>query len=260
MSTVDNVLSIAKAEEGYREGYSSGHWNNDQKYSDSVPGLEWSDWQAWCATFVSWVAMQAGVANLYPRTASCFTGVEWFKQRGRFSEYPAVGAQVFFGPGGGTHTGLVYAYDGDYIYTVEGNTNDNGSAEGNGVYLKRRARRDDYVYGYGYPHFPEGIQSADPAWAAQNPGETPAPKPVQYVPFPGAAWFKSNPNSPIVTAMGNRLVAEGCSRYRNGPGPQWTSADKDSYAAWQRKQGFTGADADGWPGKTTWDALRVPKP
>ncbi|MFG2916266.1 peptidoglycan-binding protein [Kitasatospora sp. NPDC048298] len=79
-----------------------------------------------------------------------------------------------------------------------------------------------------------------------------------YVPFPGAAWFKANPRSPIVTAMGRRLVAEGCSAYASGPGPQWTEADRQSYAKWQRKRGFTGTDADGWPGKSTWDALRVP--
>ncbi|MEU1099357.1 peptidoglycan-binding protein, partial [Streptomyces sp. NPDC005877] len=62
-----------------------------------------------------------------------------------------------------------------------------------------------------------------------------------------------------VTAMGRRLVAEGCGRYNQGPGPSWTLADKNSYAAWQRKLGYTGSDADGIPGKTSWDKLRVPK-
>ncbi|MFJ8386228.1 peptidoglycan-binding protein [Streptomyces sp. NPDC094438] len=79
------------------------------------------------------------------------------------------------------------------------------------------------------------------------------------VPFPGAAWFQDEPNSALITAMGNRLVAEGCGRYSSGPGPQWTDSDRQSYAAWQRKQGFGGSDADGWPGKTTWDALKVPR-
>ncbi|MER6364969.1 peptidoglycan-binding protein [Kitasatospora sp. NPDC001527] len=79
-----------------------------------------------------------------------------------------------------------------------------------------------------------------------------------FVPFPGAAWFRNAPRSPIITAMGRRLVAEGCSAYSSGPGPQWTEADRKSYALWQRKRGFFGSDADGWPGKTTWDALRVP--
>jgi LysM repeat protein len=83
---------------------------------------------------------------------------------------------------------------------------------------------------------------------------------VRYQPFPGSAWFKRRPRSPIVTAMGRRLVASGCGRYRTGPGPQWSDADRDSYAAWQRKLGHSGSAADGWPGKNSWDRLKVPKP
>ncbi|MFD3327577.1 peptidoglycan-binding protein [Streptomyces sp. NPDC058701] len=81
---------------------------------------------------------------------------------------------------------------------------------------------------------------------------------TRYAPFPGAAFFRGSPSSPVVTAMGRRLVAEGCSAYSLGPGPQWSEADRRSYATWQRKLGFRGADADGWPGRASWDALKVP--
>ncbi|MCX3061868.1 peptidoglycan-binding protein [Streptomyces beihaiensis] len=84
------------------------------------------------------------------------------------------------------------------------------------------------------------------------------PRPPRHQPYPGASFFRAHPHSPIVTAMGHRLVAEGCGHYRVGPGPQWTEADRESYAAWQRKLGFRGADADGWPGPTSWAALKVP--
>ncbi|MGW1277579.1 peptidoglycan-binding protein [Streptomyces tsukubensis] len=92
-------------------------------------------------------------------------------------------------------------------------------------------------------------------------GDKPKPKPpaTGYAPFPGDKFFRSSPRSELVTRMGRRLVAEGCGRYASGPGPQWTESDRKSYAAWQRKKGFTGSDADGWPGRTTWDALRVPR-
>ncbi|KUN76132.1 peptidoglycan-binding protein [Streptomyces griseoruber] len=79
-----------------------------------------------------------------------------------------------------------------------------------------------------------------------------------YQPFPGADWFRRRPRSAIVTAMGRRLVAVGCSAYASGPGPQWTEADRSSYAKWQRKLGYTGSAADGWPGATSWAALKVP--
>ncbi|WP_158935125.1 peptidoglycan-binding protein, partial [Streptomyces capuensis] len=88
------------------------------------------------------------------------------------------------------------------------------------------------------------------------PGKAPA---VQYEPFPGAAFFHGGRHSSIITAMGRRLVAEGCGAYRSGPGPDWTNADRESYRRWQKKLGYTGFDADGIPGKTSWDKLRVPK-
>jgi hypothetical protein len=84
-------------------------------------------------------------------------------------------------------------------------------------------------------------------------------KPAGYEPFPGAAFFQKSPNSPIVTAMGKRLVAVGCSAYASGPGSKWTNADRESFRKWQRKLGDAPAYCDGWPGKKQWDALKVPK-
>ncbi|MEU1009083.1 peptidoglycan-binding protein [Streptomyces sp. NPDC005890] len=80
-----------------------------------------------------------------------------------------------------------------------------------------------------------------------------------YEPFPGSAFFVPGRHSAVITAMGRRLVAEGCGRYAQGPGPDWTEADRRSYAAWQRKLGYTGADADGIPGRTSWAKLHVPR-
>ncbi|MFJ9587735.1 peptidoglycan-binding protein [Streptomyces acidicola] len=86
----------------------------------------------------------------------------------------------------------------------------------------------------------------------------PAPKP-SYEPFPGSGFFHVGQKSPVITAMGRRLVAEGCSRYEQGPSPEWTETDRRSYAAWQQKLGFKGKDADGIPGKFSWDKLKVPR-
>lgn len=92
--------------------------------------------------------------------------------------------------------------------------------------------------------------------------QPPPPQPPQqsgYVPFPGTAWFKTQPNSPIISSMGVRLIEEGCSAYGpGGPPSQWTDQHRQSYAMWQRKLGYSGADADGWPGETSWTRLRVP--
>lgn len=102
------------------------------------------------------------------------------------------------------------------------------------------------------------------AWVKKSVPRPPVkPKPptkptAKYEPFPGAAFFKAGIRSAVVTAMGKRLVAEGCGRYEVGPGPAWSEADRKSYAAWQRKLGYSGTGADGIPGKTSWDRLKVP--
>lgn len=85
------------------------------------------------------------------------------------------------------------------------------------------------------------------------------PAKPKYEPFPGAAWFKTGRKSPIVLAMRKRLIAVGCNRYKSSTDPDTIgSGDKASYEAWQRKCGFTGKSAEWPPGKTTWDALKVP--
>ncbi|MFD4320101.1 peptidoglycan-binding protein [Streptomyces sp. NPDC058548] len=98
----------------------------------------------------------------------------------------------------------------------------------------------------------------DPAKPTPTPGGA-KPQPPALASFPGTSFFQAGRSSPLITAMGRRLAAEGCSAYTSGPGPRWTEADRLSYAKWQRKLGFRGSDADGIPGPTSWTALRVPK-
>ncbi|MEU3350269.1 peptidoglycan-binding protein [Streptomyces sp. NPDC037389] len=281
MSVANDVIAIARDEIGYQEGWEDGHWNNIQRYAPAVDGLEWAQGEPWCHTFVSWCFQEADAADLAPVTASCAEGVEWFQDRGRYTDYPVIGGIVYFGPGGGTHTGIVVSYTDAEITTVEGNTNSNGSAEGDGVYLKTRLRHSSYIHGYGIPDFPEGVVLADPAWRGEKGvtffGHEASTDDIPegddqpgrdhdrgtggggYEPFPGERWFRDAPDSPIITAMGRRLVEESCSAYREGPGPQWTSADRESFRKWQRKIGDAPHECDGWPGPLQWAALKVPR-
>lgn len=272
MSDASKIISVAKGEVGTKEKKVNGHWVNDSKFNrwfGKIPGYgqDGYGWP-WCAAFVAWCADKAGLAKLYPKTASCAVGVSWFRARGRFNYYPAVGAQVFFGSGGGSHTGIVYAYDETYIYTVEGNTNDSGSAEGDGVYLKKRARRDAYTYGYGYPEFAEGIVTADPSKkgkagytykaTAADPTKKAAAKPVVDLSNLIAA-AKRDPKLPQggtthpkdVKPVETALRKEGLLDAKYASDGSFGSLTVKAYAAWQRKLGYTGKDADGIPGKAS---------
>jgi hypothetical protein len=114
---------------------------------------------------------------------------------------------------------------------------------------------------YGHQQVPENTHQDPGSWPAfvsATPAKPSAPKPV-YEPFPGAAFFTAGRKSPIIAAMHKRLVAEGCNQYRSSANADvWGSGDKASYAAWQRKLGYSGSAADGIPGKTSWDKLHVP--
>jgi hypothetical protein len=91
--------------------------------------------------------------------------------------------------------------------------------------------------------------------------KTPAPKPKPvYAPFPGSGFFRLGKRHPLITEMGKALVRAGYKGYKVGPGPEFTRADIKAYAWWQRKLGYTGSAADGYPGKASWDKLHVSQP
>ncbi|QNS08888.1 peptidoglycan-binding protein [Streptomyces xanthii] len=74
--------------------------------------------------------------------------------------------------------------------------------------------------------------------------------------FPGAQAFGPGANNAYVTQLGRLLVERGGKRfYTEGPGPRWGEADRKATQAFQKAQGWTGADADGIPGPTTWSYL-----
>jgi hypothetical protein len=112
---------------------------------------------------------------------------------------------------------------------------------------------------YGHSQVPENSHQDPGSWPAFVGTTTAKPSTPTYEPFPGASFFKAGRRSPIIAAMHKRLVAEGCNRYKSSANADvWGSGDELSYAAWQRKLGYTGSSADGIPGATSWAKLHVP--
>ena len=73
--------------------------------------------------------------------------------------------------------------------------------------------------------------------------------------YPGESRLQIGSEGPWVTWLGQRLVAHGWTGYTSGPGPVFTERDREGVRWAQLQQGFTGADADGFPGRTTWKWL-----
>lgn len=110
-----------------------------------------------------------------------------------------------------------------------------------------------------YPHkaVPENSHDDPLTWPPFP--STPAPAKQTYTPFPGASFFRAGHRSPIIARMHRRLVEVGCNHYQSSADADvWGSGDERSYAAWQRHLGYSGADANGIPGPTSWSKLKVP--
>lgn len=114
---------------------------------------------AWCATFVSAVAIKLGYTDIIPTECGCEPMIELFKNLGCWVENenrtPAAGDIIFYdwqdsGTGDNTgrsdHVGIVEKVSGVIITVIEGNYN-------NGVNRRNLAVNGKYIRGYGVPKY-----------------------------------------------------------------------------------------------------------
>lgn len=112
---------------------------------------------AWCCIFQWSVFNKSGHGDLFMgggKTASCSEVTQWYQARGKFGTTPKTGALVVYGPGGGSHIGLVESVSGsginDYV-SIEGNTS---GATGGLAARKQYGNRRSDVYGFCYIDYP----------------------------------------------------------------------------------------------------------
>lgn len=125
-------------------------------YADH-PG--WNQYTPWCACFLSWAADQkkASIDGDPPRFANVDTGMEGFQKSGKWRapndevNMPIPGDYVFFDwdgrndPDGGKdpdHVGAVLCVEGNFLYTIEGNS-------GGRVAVNCYPKNDPRIVGYG---------------------------------------------------------------------------------------------------------------
>lgn len=121
---------------------------------ESNPG--WNQYTPWCGCFLSWGADQqkASINGAPPRFADVDEGMEKFKDSRMWREggaTPIPGDYVFFDwdgrndPNGGKdpdHVGAVLCVEGNFLYTIEGNS-------GGRVAVQRYDLNDKRIVGYG---------------------------------------------------------------------------------------------------------------
>lgn len=139
-SALDAVLNQARSWIGI-----SGSTNEATQY------YGWNG-VAWCCIYIWSCFNKAGYGSAFMgggKTASCSDVVKWYQARGKTGKVPKVGALAMYGPGGGSHIGLVEQTHGTGIHdytSLEGNiSNACGRFKGGG--------RSD-VYCFCYPDYP----------------------------------------------------------------------------------------------------------
>ena len=164
-----DILNVAISQLGYHEGSSQNdfdgmNWNGSSNYVEynyanrSVYSNGNTYSYAWCASFVTWCARQAGISSdVVINSVSCDKFVSNFKSKSQYktrsSGYlPVAGDLIFFLSAGAnrqyaSHIGIVVGRDASRVYTVEGNTS-------RGIVNYRSySLTDSYIVGYAVPSY-----------------------------------------------------------------------------------------------------------
>lgn len=132
----ETVLQIAITQLGQSENPKGSNWGEPvQTYLKSV-GINFP--ASWCMAFVYWCYNQLPNNTLY-KSGGVLNVWNNSKEKRVTDPQPGDIFIMDFGKGLG-HTGIVERADKDFIYTIEGNTNDDGSREGYEVARRKRPR------------------------------------------------------------------------------------------------------------------------
>ncbi len=126
---------------------------------------------AWCATFVSAVAVKTGLTEIIPTECSCPKQVALFQGMGRWQEddsfVPSTGDIIYYdweddgagdNDGSPNHVGIVTNVQGRMITVIEGN-------KGNAVAMREIAVDGKYIRGYGCPDYASLALEKPSDWA-----------------------------------------------------------------------------------------------
>lgn len=169
---MNRVLTIALAEEGYLEKASNSMLYdktanageaNYTKYALEYKNFAGENYQGqpWCDMFVDWCFVKAYGVEKARKLLGGFSAytpdsATFFKKMGRWYTSPKPGDVVFFKNSTRIcHTGIVYAVDNNYVYTVEGNTSNGEEVIPNGgaVCKKKYVLSNSRIAGYGRPDY-----------------------------------------------------------------------------------------------------------
>ena len=165
----EKVVATAKAWIGYNEADGS-HRKIVDVYNSHRPlargyALRYTD--AWCAGFVSAVAIKLGLTDIMPTEVGVGNMIDLYRRLGRWKEQdsyvPSPGDVIMYAWGdsgagdcqsGASHVGIVVSCDGKTITVIEGNYH-------NAVGYREIAVNGRYIRGFGLPDYASKATETD---------------------------------------------------------------------------------------------------
>ena len=165
----EKVVATAKAWIGYNEADGS-HRKIVDVYNSHRPlargyALKYTD--AWCAGFVSAVAIKLGLTDIMPTEVGVGNMIDLYRRLGRWKEQdsyvPSPGDVIMYAWGdsgvgdcqsGASHVGIVASCDGKTITVIEGN-------KANAVGYREIAVNGRYIRGFGLPDYASKATETD---------------------------------------------------------------------------------------------------
>lgn len=206
---------------------------------------------AWCATFVSAVAVKLGYTDIIPCECSCPRMITLFQNKGIWVENenrtPNPGDIIFYdwqdgsdssgdNRGSSDHVGIVEKVSGGYITVIEGNYSDS---------VKRRtlAVNGRYIRGYGVPKY-------DPESASEPSAEVEVEtSKVEATANVALKVLRKGSEGEQVKALQRMLYAMGYNIGSNPIDGDFGSKTDAAVRAYQKKYGLA---VDGIVGVKTW--------
>ena len=205
-NTVDKVLKIALAEEGYIEKSATAYKKNPKIIYEKTSGAGFDNYTKYgkemhdiypsvmdfpapyCDAFVDWCFYKAyGVTTAKSLIGGNFddytvASASMYDKKKALHTNPKVGDQVFFTKNGNIkgcyHTGLVYKVDKEYFYTIEGNTSSSAGVVANGGCVTKKKYSIAVYKGktlFGRPKYDAGTASKETSKSDKEKTKTKAP-------------------------------------------------------------------------------------
>lgn len=215
---------------------------------------------AWCATFVSAMAIQCGLTDIMPTECGCGQMVELYKKLGRWQENeavtPEVGDIIMYdwadtGNGDNTgypdHVGIVCEIGPNWLKIIEGNLS-------NSVKYRWMADNGKFIRGYCKPDFASAAAGAKPVKLPETKPAAPTAKTeVQEARYTmNMRTLKKGSKGEDVKALQILLIGRGYSCGSAGADGDFGSATDKAVRAYQKAKKL---EVDGKAGPATMGSL-----